>query len=47
MNEPYLIIQNDISNPTTHVIIEVRGEQYSVAIGLEQQTANEIAKNLG
>jgi len=46
MNEPFTIKGIDTNNPETHVIIEVRNVEYSVATGKEQQTANEIAFNL-
>lgn len=44
--EPYTVVKPDPSNPDTHVIIEVRGNEYSVAKGKEQETANEIGNNL-
>ena len=46
MNEPFLPMGPDPSNPTTHNLIVVRGEAYSVFIGEEQSTANDIAANL-
>lgn len=44
--EPYTIVKPDPANPNTHAIINVRGNEYSVLIGKEQETANEIANNL-
>jgi hypothetical protein len=46
MNEPFTLIGPDSTNPTTHVLIEVRGVTYSVFAGEEQLTANDIATNL-
>lgn len=46
MNEPYLLIGPDPANPTTHNLITVRGVTYSVFMGEEQLTANDIATNL-
>lgn len=46
MNEPYTLIGADPANPTTHVLIMVRGVTYSVFAGEEQLTANNIATNL-
>jgi hypothetical protein len=46
VNEPYEIIGPDPDNPTTHVMIIVRGVTYSVFQGEEQLTANDIATNL-
>lgn len=45
MNEPFLTIGPDPSNPDSHVLIVVQGESYSVFIGQEQITANDIASN--
>lgn len=45
MNEPYTLIGPDQANPTTHVMIVVRGITYSVFAGEEQLTANDIASN--
>jgi hypothetical protein len=46
MNEPYELTGQDPSNPHTHNLIVVRGKTYSVFIGEEQSTANDIAANL-
>ena len=46
MNEPFTLIGPDPANPTTHVLIEVRGGTYSVFAGEQQLTANDIATNL-
>ena len=46
MNEPFTLIGLDPANPTTHVLIEVRGVTYSVFAGGEQLTANDIAASL-
>lgn len=46
MNEPFLLLGDDPSNHTTHNLIVVRGETYSVFKGEEQSTANDIAANL-
>ena len=45
MNEPFILLGPDPSNPTTHTLIVVRGETYSVFVGEEQSTANDIAAN--
>ena len=44
--EPYTLIGTDPANPT-HVLIEVRGRTFSVIAGMEQETADEIGRNLG
>lgn len=46
MNEPFDLIGPDPANPASHVLIVVRGVNYSVFAGEEQSTANDIAKNL-
>lgn len=45
MNEPYTITGPDADNAASHVIIVVRAQPYSVVIGTEQQSANEIRDN--
>ena len=45
MDEPFILLGPDPSNHTTHNLIVVRGEVYSVFIGEEQSTANDIAVN--
>lgn len=45
MDEPYLLIGPDPSNPDSHNLIVVQGDSYSVFIGFEQSTANDIAAN--
>ena len=45
MNEPFLVIGPDPSNHTSHNLIVVLGETYSVFIGYEQNTASDIADN--
>lgn len=46
MNEPFILLGPDPSNPTTHNLIVVRGVTYSVFTGEEQLTANDIAASL-
>ena len=46
MDEPFILLGPDPSNHTTHNLIVVRGETYSVFVGEEQLTANDIAQNL-
>jgi hypothetical protein len=46
MNEPFEIIGTDPANSQTHNLVLVRGLVYSVFIGGEQDTANDIAANL-
>jgi len=46
MNEPFILMGPDPSNSTTHNLIVVRGETYSVFKDEEQSTANDIAANL-
>lgn len=43
MNEPFILLGSDPANPESHNLIVVQGETYSVFIGQEQQTANDIA----
>jgi hypothetical protein len=43
MNEPFILLGSDPANPESHNLIVVQSETYSVFIGQEQQTANEIA----
>lgn len=43
--EPYIIIGPDLSN-LDHVVITVRGRNFSVISGMEQSTADEIGENL-
>ena len=45
-DQAYTVIGVDPENPDTHRLIIVRDVTYSVAIGEEQATANEIAANL-
>ena len=45
MNEPFILLGPDPSNHTSHHLIVVLGETYSVFIGEEQKTANDIAAN--
>jgi hypothetical protein len=47
MNEPFILLGSDPSNPDSHNMIVVQGETYSVFIGQEQEIANEIASNIG
>ena len=44
--EPFLVIGPDPSNHTSHNLIVVQGVTYSVFIGYEQSTANNIAGKL-
>jgi hypothetical protein len=43
MNEPFILMGSDPSNPDSHNLIVVQGATYSVFIGQEQLTANDIA----
>lgn len=43
--EPYTITGPDPAN-AGHVLILVRGREFSVVAGTEQETADEIARNL-
>lgn len=43
--EPFDLIGSDPSN-AGHVLIVVRGRQFSVIAGMEQETADEIGRNL-
>jgi len=45
MDEPFILLGPDPSNHTTHNLIVVRGVTYSVFMGEEQPTANDIAAN--
>jgi hypothetical protein len=45
MNEPFILLGPDPSNHTTHNLIVVCGETYSVFVGEEQNTANDVAAN--
>lgn len=45
MDEPFQIVGEDLDNPYNK-IIRVRGRDFSVQIGREQEVANEIAYNL-
>ena len=45
MNTDYILLGPDPSNHESHNLIVVLGEMYSVFIGMEQTTANDIAAN--
>ena len=45
MNAGYILLGPDPSNHESHNLIVVLGETYSVFIGEEQNTANDIAAN--
>jgi hypothetical protein len=45
MNTGYILLGPDPSNYTSHNLIVVLGETYSVFIGQEQSTASDIADN--
>ena len=45
MNTDYILLGPDPSNYASHNLIVVLGETYSVFIGEEQTTANDIASN--
>jgi hypothetical protein len=45
VNEPFILLGPDPSNPDSHNLIVVLGESYSVFVGAEQITANDIAAN--
>lgn len=45
MNADYILLGPDPSNHDSHNLIVVLGETYSVFVGEEQTTANDIAAN--